>query len=45
MFNALTSDAGDEAYILPDQRKVKIEGHARFISPEIFFSPEVNQSD
>lgn len=37
MFKALTGNQGDMKYVLPDKREVKIEGHARFISPEILF--------
>lgn len=37
MFKALTGNQGDLIYVLPDKREVKIEGHARFISPEILF--------
>jgi actin-related protein len=32
-------------YVLPDKREVKIEGHARFISPEILFQPEIGQGE
>jgi len=45
MFMALTSSSGDQNYTLPDKQEVKIEGHARFISPEMLFKPEIGQSE